>query len=93
MESSQSVTPWYLDKALWVMVFGVLLTPVLKKFGVALNIEEVVGLVLPIVAYVIAHKWKSGSIVVAEIAAKAQTDAAALPSNGSPAADLKAASK
>jgi nucleoside permease NupC len=70
MEQS-AVTPPWLDKGLWVAV----LTPVLlflnQKFGFALDAMTIVGMVLPVVAYIVGHKWKSGTIVAAQLAAKA----------------------
>jgi hypothetical protein len=66
-----SVTPFYLDKGLWVSV----LTPVLlwlnQKFGLALDAATIIGMVLPVVAYVIGHKWKSSAIAVAQVQAAA----------------------
>jgi hypothetical protein len=71
-----SVTPFYLDKGLWVSV----LTPVLlwlnQKFGLALDAATIIGMVLPVVAYVIGHKWKSSNIAVAQVQA---ASAAAAP--------------
>lgn len=53
------VTPFYLDKGLWIA----LLTPVLlfisSRLGLHLDAAEIVGMVLPVVAYVVAHKWKT----------------------------------
>jgi hypothetical protein len=65
------VTPWYLDKALYVMVFGAILPFVSTAIGIPLDPEKVIALVIPVVAYIIAHKAKSGAVLIAEIKARA----------------------
>lgn len=78
----QAVTPWYADKSLYAAV----LTPVFlllnQKFGLTLDPVVVIGLVLPVVAFIVGHKWKSGVISVAQVAAKAAADAPGKALNG-----------
>lgn len=66
-----AVTPFYLDKALWVGVLAPVLLFVNQKFGTALDATSLVALLLPIVAYIIGHKWKSGTIAAAQVAGAA----------------------
>jgi hypothetical protein len=72
----QAVTPWYLDKALYLAV----LTPVMvwlnQKFGLALDATSIIGLVLPVVVYIVSHKFKAATIAAAQVAA---ASAAAAP--------------
>jgi hypothetical protein len=74
MEPS-AITPAYLDKGLWVAV----LTPVLlwlnQKFGLTLDAVTIVGLVLPVVAYILGHKFKAATIAAAQVAASAAAKA------------------
>jgi hypothetical protein len=74
---SQAVTPWYLDKGIWVTFIALIFTVLNQKFGWTLNAEEIVGLMMPVVAYIVMHKYKSGRVLVAEIQANAATTAAA----------------
>ena len=68
---SQSVTPAWKDKALWVTVLGLLLPVLSAKLGVQLDPDKVAGILILAASYVIAHKGKSAAIVVAEIKAAA----------------------
>lgn len=70
------VTPFYLDKALWVTVLTPLLAFLASKLGISLDPVAIVGLVLPIVAYIVMHKWKTATLQAATIAG-AQAVAAA----------------
>lgn len=76
-DPAAGVTPFYLDKGLYVA----LLTPVAavlnQKFGIALDPIVVVGLMLPIVGYILGHKWKSGTIAAAQVAGAAAAKAPA----------------
>lgn len=90
---SKAITPFYLDKALWVVVFTPLVAIAARKFGLDLNAEELVGIILPAVVYAVTHKWKSGAIAVAEIkAAAAQAPVVTTPA-ATPADALKDAAK
>lgn len=64
---STAVTPFYLDKALYVLVLGALLPILNAKFGWNLNTEQVAAVLLAVVAYVAGHKWKAGTVRAAEI--------------------------
>jgi hypothetical protein len=82
--NSQANTPFYLDKSLWIAVLTVLFVALNKRFGLSLDATEITMIVLPVVAYIVGNKWKSASIVKAEISAtateagaKASTDATA----------------
>lgn len=72
------VTPWYLDKAVYAAVLVPLLTPLLAwvnaKLGTGIDANWVVlSVVLPVVTYIAAHKWKSGTIAASQVAAGAAT--------------------
>lgn len=75
-----SVTPFWLDKGLWVAVLAPILLWLNQKFGLALDAASLVAMVLPVVGYILGHKWKSGVISVAQVtaAAAAQSPAAML---------------
>jgi hypothetical protein len=47
-----------------------------QKFGLALDAGQIIGMVLPVVIYIVSHKWKSGTIAAAQVAA---ASAAAAP--------------
>lgn len=64
--SEPNVTPWYLDKGLWVTFLTPLFLLVNQKFGLALNAEMLAGIVLPIVAYIVMHKWKTATLQLAD---------------------------
>jgi hypothetical protein len=85
---TQSVSAWYLDKGLWVMLLGVLLPFISKWLGVTLDPTKVAAYVIPIVAYILAHKAKSGAVLVAEIKARAATALGPTPTTPADAAAL-----
>lgn len=66
-----AITPFYLDKGLYVAVLTPLALLLNQKFGLALDPIVIVGLVLPIVAYIIGHKYKSATIAAAQVAGAA----------------------
>jgi hypothetical protein len=66
-----SVTPAYLDKGLWVAVLTPILAILNQKFGWALDSVAIVGVMLPLVAFILGHKWKSSNIAVAQVQAAA----------------------
>ncbi len=66
-----AATPFYLDKGLWMAVATPLLLIINQKFGLALSPEAIIGFVLPAVAYILGHKWKSATVQKAAIAAGA----------------------
>ncbi len=65
------VTPFYLDKAVWAMVLTPIFVLLNAKFGLALDPLAIIGLVLPVVAFILGHKWKTGTLQSAAIAAGA----------------------
>lgn len=69
MEASQIITPPWQDKALWLAVLTPLLTALSNKLGVQLDSSAVVALVVPVVVYIAAHKWKTTTLAKALIAA------------------------
>jgi hypothetical protein len=66
---TQSITPWYLDKSLWLLVTNPLLNILSSKLGISLSPEAFIATLLPVITFIIMHKWKSGKIVIAEIEA------------------------
>lgn len=82
---TQSVTPWYEDKALYVMALGVVLPFLSGLLGLQLDPVKVASILVPVVTYIIAHKAKSGAVLVAEI--KARATAAPAPTTPQGAAD------
>ncbi len=84
------VTPFYLDKALWVTVLTPLLAFIASKLGISLDPIVVVGLILPIVSYIVMHKWKTATLQAATIAGAA---AVAAVNGKDPAEGLAAAPK
>lgn len=70
----QAVTPWYQDKALYLAVLTPLCLLLSKKLGLALSAEELAALLMPVVAFIVGHKWKSGTIASAQVAASAPTE-------------------
>lgn len=61
------VTPPWLDKGLWVAVLTPVLLAVSQQFGFTMDPVSLVSLVLPAVAYIIGHKWKTGTIAAAMV--------------------------
>jgi hypothetical protein len=88
---SQSVTKWYLDKSLYLTVLGILLPLISKWIGFELDTEKVAAILIPVVAYVVAHKVKSGAVLIAEIKAKAKDSVAKEPAYVPPGTPEKAA--
>jgi hypothetical protein len=76
MDQPQAVTPFYLDKGLWVAVLTPIVAVLNQKFGLTLDPLALIGIMLPIGLYIVGHKWKSGVITVAQVNAQA---AAAAP--------------
>ncbi len=69
-------TPFYLDKALWVTFLAPLFAIINKKFGIGLDVAEIVGALLPAVTYVVMHKWKTATLDKADKEAEAAVKAA-----------------
>jgi hypothetical protein len=83
MDPTTGTTPLYLDKGF----LALLLTPILgilnSKFHLSLDASELLAMALPIVAYILGHKWKTTQIVKANIeAGKASTSTLALAGAG-----------
>lgn len=64
------ITPPWLDKGLWVAVLGVIFGYVNTKLDINLSAEEIVGLLLPLVAYIVSHKWAATKKALAVYAAQ-----------------------
>jgi hypothetical protein len=90
-QTSSASTPWYLDKALYVLVLGALVPVLNAKLGLNLSPEVVAGFLVAVVAYIAGHKWKSGTIRAAEISHQTQVAVATIqattPKTPSGAAD------
>ena len=69
METPPIVTPWYLDKAFWLVILTPVCAILASKLGLNINAADLVGLVLPVVAYVLGHKWKTATLQAAQMAA------------------------
>lgn len=69
MEPLPIVTPFYLDKSLWLAVLSPLLAMISKRLGLNLEPSEVVALVLPVVVFIVSSKWKQTSLQKAQIQA------------------------
>lgn len=76
--TSTAVTPFYLDKAFWMVLLGALLPFLNKLLGINLPTEQIAGVLVAILGYVVAHKWKSGTIRAAEIDHQTQVAVATL---------------
>lgn len=63
------ITPFYLDKALYMALVTPLSAFLARRFGVFLDVEEVVGISLPVVAYILGHKWSATQKAIAKQAA------------------------
>ena len=81
-QQPQAVTPAYLDKGLWVAVLTPLALFLNQKFGLKLDPLEIVALVLPVASYIIGHKWKSGTIAAAQVAAQGAAQSPGATLNG-----------
>lgn len=75
METPAINTPFYLDKALWLVVVTPILLLLNSKFGTALDPTTVAGIVVAVVAYIVAHKVKT--TVLTNTAMKLANDAGA----------------
>lgn len=82
MEQKPIVTPFYLDKGIWAMILGPLFAIINKKFNLGLSAEEVASTMLPLVTYIVMHKWKTKSLqsqaVVLNVPASPEAKAAGL---------------
>jgi hypothetical protein len=81
MDQPQAVTPFYLDKGLWVAVLTPIVAVLNQKFGLTLDPLALIGILLPIGLYIVGHKWKSGTIAAAQVAAQTAAAAPAKPLN------------
>lgn len=84
-EQTPDVTPFYLDKGLWSLMVAPLFAIINAKFKLGLSAEAFVATVLPVVAYIVSHKWKTGTLAKARIESapiseppKTDTEAAAI---------------
>ncbi len=87
MTETQSVSPWYLDKAVYAVVFNMLTTVMLQLFHVNLDPVALGSIALSVVTFIVMHKWKSRAIVVAEIQANARAVVATIPATPAGTAD------
>ncbi len=81
------VTPWYLDKAFWLVLLTPLCAILASKLGVSVNPAEAVALILPVVAYILGHKWKTATLQAAKMAG--QTAAGSVTDQAQAAAVLR----
>lgn len=82
------VTPAYLDKGLWLVVLTPLLAILSGWLHLSLSAPELVGVVLPVVTYIVMHKWKTATLTAAALQAGA-TAAAAVTSTSAAANVLR----
>ncbi len=61
------MTPFYLDQTFWIALLTPVLLALSKHFGVNLDPATLVGMVMPILAYIIGHKWHLVSVTNAAI--------------------------
>jgi hypothetical protein len=66
-----AVTPFYLDKSLYVTILTPICVMVAKKYGVQLNTEEIASFMALAMSFVVGHKWKSGTIAAEQVKAAA----------------------
>jgi len=75
METPPDVTPFYLDKAFCLLFLVPLFAFINAKFGLNLDATVIVGMLLPVVAYIVMHKWKTAQLAKARIEGKTAADA------------------
>lgn len=90
MNPTTGVTPFYLDKGIYVLVLSFLAPIVAQKFGVQLDVSQIAAFAVTCAAFIIGHKYKTAQIVVAnsgDAADKAQalTEAKAADTNAATA--------
>ena len=83
MENTTINTPFFLDKGLWVAVLAFLLPILNSKLGLNLDAESIYGAIVPLIAYIVSHKWKTAMLTKAALAGNAaaapiDSDAAAV---------------
>lgn len=69
--TSQSSTPVWLDKNMYVLVLSLLLPTLSEKLGVELSAEKIAALALVAVGYIATHGIKSAKILLKELEMKA----------------------
>ena len=69
--NSQSISPWYLDKGLYVMALNFILPLLSAKLGWTISADKVAAFAVASVAFILAHKAKSWSILKTELEAVA----------------------
>lgn len=65
--AADTVTPWYLDKAFLLVPIHLLAMVVMAVFHVTLNDSAVAADLAAVIAYILAHKAKSGAALWALI--------------------------
>lgn len=78
------VTPFYLDKGIWLAVLTPILLFVSTKLGINLDPATIIGLILPIVAFIVMHKYKTTVLTKQAMVAAAE----AVPDAASAAKEL-----
>lgn len=61
------VTPWYLDRAVWMTLLVPACAMLNARLGLGVDPAVMCSLVLPVAAFIVAHKWKSGLLQKAVI--------------------------
>jgi hypothetical protein len=69
---SKSITPAWNDKALYVTILGMFLPAISAKVGIDLSPDKIAAIITIAVGYIASHKWKSATILKAELAADAK---------------------
>lgn len=69
--NTQSNTPFYLDKGLYVAILGMFLPVLSAKLGVPLDGNKIATIITFGVTFIVAHKAKSGAVLLAEIKQRA----------------------
>lgn len=73
MDPTTASTPIWLDKGFYAMFLAPLFAILNSKFGLNLNATELLGLIMPVIVYIVSHKWKTSQIITAQIAAQASS--------------------
>lgn len=82
--STVANTPWWADKSFLLVVVGVIVSLLNRRFSLGLDAGEIAAMLATVIAFVVGNKWKSGAITVAEIKATNALDIAAEVKNATP---------
>ncbi len=53
--------PWFKSKKWWMTVLALIVPVLNSRFGWELQVEELVAIILPIIAYVVVEGWTDSS--------------------------------